>query len=502
MTDVRFTSQEEQALTPFWGAVVRYGLAITTVIFYVITILHFSYTPDSTYIYLQYAKNIAQGDGFSFNAGVPSLGVASPLWTFLISFGAVLKLDPYVVAKTFDLVFASIAIIQIFVLGYVILKDKVFAVMAAVIFSLDAWFLMWSGTGMEASLAVLLTILAVSYTFRNEYLVASFVCGVLTLVRPEGLLLFVVVQADNFLNSTDSKAALKSGIIALGMYVGVLTPWLIFSYFQFGSVVSSTFLIKSSEPISVQSIWNSVVESIQVLTESQLVLLLLLVVGLVEAWRSKQWQMRRVELFPVLWMAALIFFYSVQRVRIDSSFLVPTVPLVIIYGLWGLKRIAESWRLPAGRAIYLLLFVTALTVFQNQMVYHKQLVPRMKNFTAGMNYCFKPMGYWLRTYAAPDAKVFVVDPGMLGYISEKNIYDANGVIAPAVRKSFEGLSYDEGMLNRRYESVVSPDYVVDRALSRDRLRSEDMKPIMSGNFPEDGPGRTDTVFYTLYKVIK
>ncbi|MBI3006048.1 MAG: hypothetical protein HYY49_11640 [Ignavibacteriales bacterium] len=492
----------EEQLSAFWAGVVKYGLAVTVVFFYITTILHFSYTPDDTYIYLQYAKSIARGEGFSFNSGTPSLGVTSPLWTFLISVGSLLKLDPWVVAKTFDLVFASLSIIQIFILGVVILRDKVFAVIGAILFAFDAWFLSWSGSGMETSLGVLLAILAVSYAYRNEYLVAAFVTGVLTLVRPEGFLLFLVIQVDNFLNSTESKPVFRTFFASVAVYAGVLTPWMIFSYLSFGTIVSNTVMAKAGLVFSFENTWQTVLECFQIVAATQLAPALLLVVGVAEAFRSNHWRARKIELFPLVWIAALFLGYALQGVQVVSRYLLLIIPFVVLYGLWGLKQIMESWRLPAHRAYQLAAFIAVLAMFQNQMVYQLQMVPHMKNFISGMNSALKPIAYWLRSNAPPDARVLTADVGILGYISEKRLYDVGGLITPEVRKSFNGLSYDEGMVRKLYESAVRPDYIVDRSSEKERLKSETHRPVMTVDFPGLSLSRPDTVFYTLYKLTK
>lgn len=91
----------------WWRLVLQYGIGVIVVVFYVTASLHFHYTPDDTYIYLQYGRNIARGEGISFNAGTPSYGMTGPLWGFLIAAGTKLSLDPYIVAKTLDIVFAA-----------------------------------------------------------------------------------------------------------------------------------------------------------------------------------------------------------------------------------------------------------------------------------------------------------------------------------------------------------------------------------------------------------
>ncbi|MBI4429002.1 MAG: hypothetical protein HY562_07770 [Ignavibacteriales bacterium] len=503
MSSQRLLGSGEQVLSVFWGRMVKYGLAAAVVFFYITTILHFSYTPDDTYIYLRYAKNISEGEGFAFNSGVRTLGVTSPLWTFLISVGALVKLDPWVVAKTFDLVFASLSIVQVFILAFVILRDKVFAVIGALLFSFDAWFLRWSGSGMETSLAVLLTILAVSYAYRNEYLVAAFVTGVLTLVRPEAVLLFIVIQADNFLNTTERKPVVRTFLTALGIYAAVLTPWLIFSYLYFGTVISNTVAAKAAFPFSWGNAWETVLHCFQVVAVTQLLPALMLVVGFVEALRSHQWYLRKVEVFPLIWIVGLFLGYAVQGVQIISRYLLPTIPFIILYGLWGIKQIAQSWNLPLRRAYQLTAFVALLAMAQNQIVYQQQMVPHMKNFAAGMNDAMKPIAYWLRSNAASNSTVLSAeDVGLLGYISEKHLYDVEGLITPEVRRSFHGASYDAGMVQKAYEAVLHPDYIVDRSTEKERLKSGSLRPVMTVDFPGLAIRNPDTVYYTLYKLSK
>src|SRR5260221_9240492 len=63
------------------------SLPLIVLLFYGTASLHFPYTPDDTYIYLQFARNATQGNGISFNAGEPTSGVTRTLWMFIISLG-------------------------------------------------------------------------------------------------------------------------------------------------------------------------------------------------------------------------------------------------------------------------------------------------------------------------------------------------------------------------------------------------------------------------------
>ncbi len=225
---------------------VRYGPALIVAVFYISTVLHYAYTPDDTYIYLQYAKNLAAGNGFAFNDNTPSYGVTGPLWVFLIAAGAKAGLNPMTVAKTFDMLFASLSVVLVFTFSVTFIRDRVYALVAALIFSVDAFFLRWSGTGMETSFAVILVLLTVKYAYLGDYHIAAFVTGLLTLVRPEGALLFIVVQSDNFIRSVVLGKSKRVFWMGLALYTLVVVPWLIFSLATFGTIVPNTEAAKSA----------------------------------------------------------------------------------------------------------------------------------------------------------------------------------------------------------------------------------------------------------------
>lgn len=480
----------------------RYGIVAVVVIFYVTAALHFDYTPDDTYIYLQYAKHVASGDGFTFNKESPSYGVTGPLWVLIVALGAVGGLDPYTIAKILDLVFASLAVLVLYVLASNVLKDRLYALCTAWIFSLDAWFLRWSASGMETSAAVLLSLASVLYVFRNEYLIASIVCGLLSLLRPEGLLLFAVIQVDNFLNTTDIIPARRVFFRSLFLYGLIVVPWIVFSLLSFGSLLPNTLGAKTFDEFTVGSLIYVLLTELRIIGATQGLLVLLVIAGFVIAFKRSGWKKVRLEAFPVFWIIGLLLFYVVSNVQVISRYLLLIIPFVILYGVWGLREILERWSANPSRtrlAFTLLLFVSAV---QNQSVYRLLVVPHMEGFSLGMNECLKPIAYWLKENSDPQATVLTPDIGLLGYVSGREFYDTAGLITPAMKKAFEGVTYDQGMFERRYERVLDPQYIVDRSETAERLASQKLVAIMTREFASLSIARNRPVFYTLYRVRK
>lgn len=499
------TEDQEQQLNRrwfWWRLVLQYGIGVVIVVFYVTTVFHFHYTPDDTYIYLQYGRNIARGEGFSFNAGTSAYGITGPLWAFLIAGGAKLSLDPYIVAKTLDLVFAGFAVIAVLAFAFVLIRDRIYALVAAWIFSFDAWFLRWSGSGMETSLAVLLTLLTLWYAYRKEYIVASLVGGLLTLVRPEGALLFVAVLVDAMLNGRGRNAVARALIGSVLLYSLVVGSWLLYSYVHFGTVIPNTLQAKSTSASSLPVLWFTILSQLKIVASTQLVLAMFLVVGILVTIRKSGWHVIKEEGFPLLWMVALPLFYVLMNVQVVSRYLLLILPIVVVYGVWGIKRLEVASVVSPQRAFLILVVVAVVSLAQNQYVYRRWVLPHMENFELSMNECLKPIAYWLRSNAPAGSKVLAPDIGTIGYVSEREVFDTAGLVSLEVKRAFRGVSYDEGMMQKRYEQVIHPDYIVDRSPTPERLASEILKPVLTRPFSGLTVTKDELAYYTLYRVIK
>jgi len=218
--------------------------------------------------------------------------------------------------------------------------------------------------------------------------------------------------------------------------------------------------------------------------------------------RTYSWRILKEEGFPLLWVALLPLFYIILNVQVTSRYLLLILPFVAIYGAWGIKRLEVASILSPPRALLALLVVAGLSLAQNQYVYREKVVPHMENFVEGMNECIKPLAYWLKSNASEGATVLTPDIGMLGYVSERTVFETAGLVTPAMKRAFRGTSYDEGMMEHRYERVIEPDYVVDRSPTPARLASDTLQPVMTRTFFGLGLTKPEPVYYTLYRVVK
>jgi len=487
------------------------GLPLLVIIFYVTASLHFSYTPDDTYIYLQYAKNVIHGNGMSFNAGDPSYGFTSPLWLLLVSLGGKMGVDLYVAAKVMDLFLSAITIALFFILAYEMLRDVLPALLATVAFSFNAWFIRWAGSGMETSLGVMLVLLAFWYCLRNDYMLATVFATLLTLVRPESFILMGLIIVDIYINSNNKKRALNVGASMALLYIVFLLPWWIYAYVTFGTIVPNTALAKAGLNFQIGDIAATFLDTIQTfgLTDG-LSVILILVCGVIVFKRSNneterddvvRFYLFRLSLLVSVWVAGIITFYCVTGVNVVSRYLLILTPVTLILAFVLLQFAMR--KLQIVRYVYPVLGAFALLiVLQNQIVYRSVVLPGIEEFETGMQKCLLPIGDWFRVNTPDGTQIVAADIGAIGYRSDKKIFDTAGLATSEVIPLLHsGMTPYSIIQQKKYEQFCSPDYVVDRGPKPEQLKNDTtLIPVLTKSFSKLGLTTHDTTFYTVYRV--
>jgi hypothetical protein len=115
---------------------------------------------DDTWIHLQFARNIAEGHGVSFNAGVPSSGSTAPLWTLLLALPLAAGASALISAKVLGVGLVAIAALAAAALARRLSGDAWAGMVAGMAVALTPR-MAWAGlSGMEAPLYTALVALA------------------------------------------------------------------------------------------------------------------------------------------------------------------------------------------------------------------------------------------------------------------------------------------------------------------------------------------------------
>ncbi len=208
-------------------------VALADLVFYVFAFRHTWI--DDTYIQLQYARTLIEHGTWGFYAGHPANTATSPLNVLLIALvGLPLGSVEWAVILLTALELA--AMLGLLLLLSHRLFDGVFFGWFAFV-ALVTNPLLLSTIGMESFLYALLLIASVYLFLVRRWLLMAVTLGLLTLARPDGVLLLAVL-----LPLAEIPFRRKAAV--LGVYAATIAPWFIFSWIYLGSLVPDTLVIK------------------------------------------------------------------------------------------------------------------------------------------------------------------------------------------------------------------------------------------------------------------
>ena len=445
---------------------------------------------DDSWIHLQFARNLAAGEGLAYQPGRWVAGSTAPLWTALLAIGYVLPVGPLAWAKMLGVAFF---------LGTVHAADRLAAELdlgdgsrrlVTVLVAATHW-LVWSAlSGMEITLFCYLSLWGIVLHLRERAeptrLPSSLaILAVATLARPEGLLLLVLAVVDRCarFEATDSGLGLArlglapaaprsiwlTGLPAVAL---VLLPTAIFYRLAGGSVLPTTFAVKgasSFDPIPSVRHLSAVLD---IVLRSQPVLLLFAGAGML-ILVSRLGGRRDRGLLPALWPLALALAYSVlasptRPVLVGNfgRYYFPILPLVVVLGVLGLQRagrhVGPAVRLAGRRLPLRALGIAALIA--PQLWGLGTGPPRYLQTLANVEDSDVAAGRWLADRLPGEALLALQDIGAIRYHLPNRIVDLTGIVNPEILPYLKGSGpQDPVYWEQRLVAFLEqekPDYLV------------------------------------------
>jgi hypothetical protein len=471
------------------------------------------YLTDDTFIHLQYARHLADGQGLVFNRGERVYGCTSPLWVTLIADGMALGFDGLAVARAIGVV-ATLASVGFFMqLMRRTLVSPELRALATVAWASHAWMIRWSASGMETPLAVAL-VLAGFVAFTEGRQVGSrpvrtgSLWALAALTRPEvGFLLLIwcvllIVDAHN-------REGLRRLVFGMLPAVTIYGAWLTFARLYFGTFWPHTLSAKTAGSGGwddrVALVWREA--RIVGATDGVFVGLLVLAAAfaLRRVGRAKPIAQ---EILPWAWMIGLPALYAARGVEVVSRYLLLVLPVV----QWLAWRTAERAWLgddpSASRRLRMTgvwLLVAGLALAQNLAVYRATVIPQVKSFTAGFQQSLMHWGKWFASNTPSQSVIATPDIGAIGYFSERRVLDVAGLVTPAMLPLLEQESFETVISELRFASFARPDFIVDRGPRANDLieRSPYARcfvPVGHATMPNLGIAQPGEVVYTIYRV--
>lgn len=439
---------------------------------------------DDAWIHQTYARNLARNGRLEFIPGVISSGSTSPLWTILLAVGYLLRL-PYLVwaylmggLSLWLLTWAGMRLWRQLWPGFA-QRDW----LAGLVLVLTWPFVWAAASGMETLLFAALGLVLVSEYANGRWQVArgkspvsnlqspallGFLSGLLILVRPDGVVLLLLLAIGLGLWAGMIGQRMKRLAVLGGTAVLPLLPYFAFNLWSSGSVWPNTFYAKQIEyaALLAQPLILRVIRLLYFslggpesgwrgLSGAHLLLLPGLVTAVILAFRA-DWQNKQLlRLLPLLWAGGHVALYA-WRLPVTyqhGRYLLAALPVWIIYGLagwlWLLNKIKNERAGFMSRQIARLTFGILLLFF---LLLGGQSYAQDVAFIEGE---MVTIARWLAENTQPDDLIAAHDIGAIGYFAERPLLDLAGLITPQI------IPYlDNEMEIGRYIQSNSANYLI------------------------------------------
>jgi hypothetical protein len=493
------------------------GWILAVALFTVLVLGIRDYVIDDTYIHLQYAKHVREGHGLVFNIGDPVPGTTSPLWSLLLGWIPTLGLDLVFLSKLLSGL-AGLATLLLFLRaasGFMVHRST--AVAATVAWAANAWMVRWTPSGMETSLAVFLVLLGWMVGRGSDEepagvrrrIAVGFIWGLAALARPEaGILVFLYTIISGLwpagLSGRPGLGARFGALLAPAAgAAAALIPFFIYSYFLYGTPLPGTLAAKAAGGMSFAVASSQLMQSAKIVgavCTIEALAILLLLPRITSAFRRGD---AVLHLASWAWLLLVPIGYAVRGVPVISRYLLPLLPLIVLYAWFLLEQWKFSRPTMLRRAV--LVAVLIISVSLNLVVYSYRVVPHTRQFTAGMERTLIPWGKWLGENTDPDILVATPDIGAIGYFSGRRVLDLGGLVSPDIVPLMQRMPYDDLVRTFAFRAAGHPHYLVDRGYGPARLIDESpygeaLRPIFMERTESLAMAKPGAVDYTLYRI--
>ncbi len=404
---------------------------------------------DDSWIHLHFARNLAEGAGFSYNPGVPVAGSTAPLWTLLLAAGVAIGGANLAVARTLGIACALAAALATRRLARALGAGPASALTAGVA-------LVWTGpiawgafSGMEVGLAAALVAAALVAHANDRVWWTVVLSALAVLARPETAILLPLL-------ALACPLTMRRAAIFVGVTATVLAPAVWFALVTSGSPMPGTAAAKIEggligwlagvrEPLTralLERPWQFGREWVEWLWRTHWLLPVLLPAIVLSAWRrgGRRWAWPAAALLLHPLAMALLAPYRGPGFQ-EGRYSIHLLPLVVAL-LWG---VLARHGIPF-RALYLAVALGLLVPASARYAWAVQNINAMQVH----------IGHWVAAHTPKTARLAVNDIGAVAFVSRRPVIDLMGLVTPEIRPyRREG---EAGVI--RYVAETCPEYLI------------------------------------------
>lgn len=428
--------------------------------------LYHNFIPDDAFIHIGYAKDILSGKGYSF-AGNKTYGSTAPVWPPLIAATGVVFRNLEISARFLSLIFAAASILMMFYTARLRFNSSE-SFIAALLLSVNAYFLRWSLSGMEASAACFFMLLMAYILYReNEGKAAPalrsrslmrvrrfqyLLLGLSPLIRPEFYLLLFVFLLYELL-----KQGKEFDFVKIVLLVFPVICWLCFAKMYYGTIVPSTFLAKAGEPFFSTEPGTLLRNTKLFLSEDFLeigfifIAIILLITSVNNLRQIALKAVKSESLLFIIFIVSFFSFYGLKNVVIISRYSLMLVPIVILMTIDFVSRAAQKQHISARMKKFAWIALIATSTLYNVLFTALIVKPDADRFYHGFQKQYLKIAGTLRQLNTGNCHVAVSDVGIIGVYSGCHIDDLNGLVD---KDRFRFKSREEYLNNKKPEFII------------------------------------------------
>jgi len=297
---------------------------------------------DDIFISFRYARNLVDGHGLVFNPSERVEGYTNFLWTVLVAAGMAVGIEPVSLVRGGSVLAGAGCAVLAWTMA-----ERRYAIVAAVLIATNTAFAMEATQGLETCFFSALCGLAIMLRSReledrDPFPSSGLVAGAAVLTRPEGVLLFVLMEG---LPLLADRGALRGRWRAWAGFAALLLPHLAFRISFYGELVPNTFHTKV---IGVEH-WDP--SYLLAFCKAHPAWVLLAVVGAITSWRADRG--RALLLIGPCAAWALWIWHSGGDYKPTHRFFAPILVPLAVLAANGVARIASGRFVIAAAAIVL-----------------------------------------------------------------------------------------------------------------------------------------------------
>jgi hypothetical protein len=467
---------------------------------------------DDSYITLTYAHNVATYMTFAFDPELPTsgLGATSPLHVFLLAsvifiLDALSFSDEIAIALALGIAAHVGLAWSTYWLGLIVFVDRWIALLGAVLTSITGYLIYDSLNGLETTLFLILNVVALAHLLRDTQgkrpLVTGLLLTLVIIARPEGVFLLIAVMLFEGWRRRVSQAPLwpYMGLLLLPAVLGGLI-YGIYSWAYIGTPLPGTGLAKLLYfreyllPFSTKLLFASY--GLYAFHKPIFLFLLLTFIAIVTMGRPRSRLVILIVMYLVIFYLVYLMLFPGGLTFYWSRYQHFVLPFMMLYAATGILFLARRIFRLAVVSRLLVLGVCALLLISAVVSHYSYMRARFQEDLQYTSNTGLALASWVRANTPPGAVIATHDIGVLGYYSERRVFDLVGLVNREVLRHHLDKSVKSYLLERQVDYLVI--FPLHDELFLDIRPDED--PATFEFIGEFGPIRGGHTF-AVYKII-